>query len=135
MIYLLDTNTCIVYLRVPQSSVAQKLATLAPTDIALSTVTAFELSRGAYRSIQVAHNLAQVNSFVGRFQCLPFDITVADVAGQIDADLMARGQRIGPYDTLIAATALAHNLVLVTHNTNEFSRVSGLRLEDWEATL
>jgi tRNA(fMet)-specific endonuclease VapC len=119
----------------PRAPVAHKLATLAPTDVALSAIVVYEHLRGAYRSAQVAYNLAQVNTFVGRFQSLPFDVIVADVAGQIDADLMARGQRIGPYDTLIAATALAHNLVLVTHNTNEFSRVSGLRLEDWESTL
>jgi tRNA(fMet)-specific endonuclease VapC len=132
MIYLLDTNICIAYLRTPLSSVAQKLATLAPTVVALSAVTAFELFRGAYRSTQVAHNLAQVSTFVGQFQYLPFDLAVADIAGQIDADLMAHGLRIGPYDTLIAATALAHNMILVTHNTREFSRVSGLHLEDWE---
>ena len=65
---------------------------------------------------------------------MPLDLPAAEIAGRIDADLMARGLRIGPYDTLIAAVALAHGLTLVTHNTAEFSRSAGLRLEDWETT-
>jgi tRNA(fMet)-specific endonuclease VapC len=132
MIYLLDSDTCITYLRNPLSSVAQKLATVTASNVALSAVTAIELVRGAYRSAQVAHNLAQVQAFVAGFPCLPLDLPVAEIAGRVDADLMTRGLRIGPYDTLIAAIALAHNLILVTHNSREFNRVTGLRLEDWE---
>ena len=52
--------------------------------------------------------------------------------GEIRHALMAAGKPIGPYDTMIAAIVLAHDLTLVTHNTNEFSRVAGLKLEDWE---
>lgn len=51
----------------------------------------------------------------------------------IRAELSRLGQPIGPNDLLIASTAVAHDLVLVSHNTDEFSRVVGLRLEDWEA--
>jgi tRNA(fMet)-specific endonuclease VapC len=133
MIYLLDTNTCIAYLRAPLSPVAQKLTTIASTDVALSAITVFELFRGAYRSAQVAQNIALVNTFTAPFRSLPFDSLTAEVAGRIDAELMARGLRIGPIDTLIAAVALQHNLTLVTHNLNEFSRIANLRLEDWEA--
>lgn len=134
MIYLLNTNTCITYLRAPLSAVAQKLAAIAATDVALSAITAFELFRGAYRSMQTTQNLAQVHAFIAQFHCLPFDVLTADVAGRIDADLMARGLRIGPYDTLIAAIALERNLTLATHNTKEFSRIAGLHLEAWEAS-
>ncbi|MEZ4591976.1 MAG: PIN domain-containing protein [Chloroflexota bacterium] len=52
-------------------------------------------------------------------------------AAQIRATLEKAGQPIGPYDLLIAGTALAHNHTLVTHNVKEFSRVAGLQLEDW----
>lgn len=44
---------------------------------------------------------------------------------------MRRGLPIGPHDVLIAATALAHGAILVTHDTEELARVHGLRLEDW----
>jgi tRNA(fMet)-specific endonuclease VapC len=63
---------------------------------------------------------------------LPFDDRCAEEAAQIRADLAAQGKPIGPHDILIAATARAHDAVLVTHNTSEFARVTGLRLEDWE---
>jgi tRNA(fMet)-specific endonuclease VapC len=62
---------------------------------------------------------------------LPFDDAAAEVYGRIRAELASRGTPIGPYDLMIAATALANNLILVTHNTREFARVSGLVLEDW----
>ncbi|WP_445247774.1 PIN domain-containing protein [Microcoleus sp. OTE_8_concoct_300] len=63
---------------------------------------------------------------------LPFDDQSAVIYGQIRAKLAASGTPIGPNDLLIASIALANNLILVTHNTREFSRVEGLRLEDWE---
>ncbi|MCL4192705.1 MAG: PIN domain-containing protein [Thermoguttaceae bacterium] len=71
-------------------------------------------------------------TFFSRFPSLPFDDRAADFAAQSRADLAASGTPIGPLDLLIAATALAQNLILVTRNTAEFSRINSLRLEDWE---
>lgn len=64
--------------------------------------------------------------------CLPFDDRAADVYGGVGADLERVGRPIGPNDLLIAATALAHDLTLVTHSISEFGRVPGLGVEDWE---
>jgi tRNA(fMet)-specific endonuclease VapC len=128
MIYLLDTNACISYVRAPLSRVAQKLAATQPDAIAISAITVVELVRGAYRSVRVQENLDHVQAVVAQFTCLPLDHMVAIHAGRIDAELTARGLRIGPYDTLITATALAHDLTLVTHNTGEFSRVGGCKI-------
>lgn len=69
---------------------------------------------------------------MSEFVSLPFDDQSAVIYGQIRAQLAAPGTPIGPNDLLIASIALANNLILVTHNTREFSRVEGLRLEDWE---
>lgn len=132
MIYLLDTDTCVACLRRPAGQAAGKLASVSPPDVAITAVTIAELYRGAQLSVKVAENLAKVSSFVGRFTPLPLEERAAEVAGRIDADLSRQGLRIGPYDTLIAAAALAADLTLVTHNTREFSRVAGLRLVDWE---
>ena len=62
----------------------------------------------------------------------PFDDAAALIYGEVRAKLSQAGRLIGPYDLQIAAIALANRLILVTHNTEEFSRVGGLKLKDWE---
>nr|WP_233258286.1 PIN domain-containing protein [[Phormidium] sp. ETS-05] len=59
----------------------------------------------------------------------------ANLFGRIRSQLESQGTPIGSYDLQIAAIALAHNLTLVTHNSREFSRVEGLRWEDWETEI
>ncbi len=132
MIYLPDTNACIRYLNVPASPVAVKFNQTAPRDIALCDIVKMELYYGAYRSSRQQSNLAVLKMFFVPFLSLPFDDAAADICGRIRAELAAAGTPIGPYDLQIAAIALANGLTLVTHNTREFSRVSGLLLEDWE---
>ncbi len=132
MIYLLDTNACIAYLRTPLSTVGRRLAQQQPGDIVLCAVVKAELIYGAAHNARSQEQLAGLERFFQPYVSLPFDDTTAAIAGQIRADLAARGTPIGLHDLQIAATALAHNLTVVTHNTREFSRVAGLRIEDWE---
>jgi len=99
----------------------------------LCAVVRAELLFGAFRSQRRTQNLERTNSFLAGFQSLPFDDEAAYRHALIRAELTAKGQLIGPNDLLIAATALAHGAILVTHNTAEFSRVPGLLIEDWEA--
>ena len=134
MRYLLDTNTCIHYLNVRNSSVARKLQTLQPRDVTVCPVVKAELFFGAMRSANPARTLMVQQRFLNRFVSLPFDDPAAEVYGRVRADLAARGTPIGPNDLLIAAIALANNVTLVTNNTREFSRVAGLHLEDWQTT-
>ena len=63
---------------------------------------------------------------------MPFDDQAVEYYGKIRATLAAIGQPIGPNDLLIAAIALANQVILVTHNTREFGRVEGLIIEDWQ---
>ncbi|MFU8807459.1 MAG: type II toxin-antitoxin system VapC family toxin, partial [Bradymonadaceae bacterium] len=84
------------------------------------------------RSSRVAENLDLLRRFFLPFKSVAFDDPCADHCGRVRAELAAQGTPIGPNDLLIAATALAHDLTLVTHNIREFSRVTGLRMEDWE---
>ncbi len=88
------------------------------------------LFHGAYRSARQSQNLALLDGL--RLAALEFDNEDARQAGEIRAALAAAGTPIGPYDVLIAGQALARGLVLVTHNAGEFSRVSGLLIEDWQ---
>jgi tRNA(fMet)-specific endonuclease VapC len=131
--YLLDTNTCVQFLRHgAASAVAAKLAAANPGDVALCSVVVAELLFGALRSHQVAKNLADVRTFMSGFLSLPFDDRAAEEYAKVRADLTARGALIGPNDLMIAAIALANGLILVTHNTTEFNRVVGLTLDDWQ---
>jgi tRNA(fMet)-specific endonuclease VapC len=134
LIYLLDTNTCIQYITRRNSPVVQKLRIQKRSDVALCDIVKLELYYGAYKSQRQERNLEVLEEFFQEFVSLPFDGNVAKICGQIRAQLAAVGTPIGPFDLQIAAIALAHDLTLVTHNTKEFSRVEGLRLDDWEVT-
>jgi tRNA(fMet)-specific endonuclease VapC len=101
------------------------------TDVAISAIVLHELLFGAYKSFRRDHNLRMYASLP--FAIVPFDSADADASGRVRAYLQARGTPIGAYDLLIAGQALARDLTLVTHNVDEFSRVPGLKLEDWQA--
>jgi tRNA(fMet)-specific endonuclease VapC len=130
MRYLLDANVIIGLLNDAGSKLAQRARRERPADIAISAIVAHELFYGAFKSGRATHNVALVDSL--QLAVLEFDKEDARQAGEIRAALASRGTPIGPYDVLIAGQAKARNLTLVTHNTDEFGRVRGLRLEDWQ---
>ncbi len=132
MTYLLDTNACIRVLNGSSEPLIARLRRQAPSEIRISSITRAELLYGARRSARVADNLRLLAAFFAPLVSLPFDDTCAEQYGALRASLSAAGRPIGPNDLLIAATALAHNLTVVTHNLREFSRVTGLKVEDWE---
>ena len=133
MTHLLDTNSCIVFLRQGTSSIlAKRLAAAKPGSVVLCSIVVAELFYGARRSNQTTKNLAGVNAFCEAFVSLPFDDSAADQYGLIRDHLVAQGMPIGPNDLLIASIAAANRLALVTHNVAEFRRVPGLVVEDWQ---
>jgi tRNA(fMet)-specific endonuclease VapC len=131
VIALLDTNTCIHLLNQTHPQIRRQFESRSPSDIALCSVVKAELLFGAQRSARVDTNLQRLKLFFAPLACFPFDDRCAEHYAMIRADLAAQGQPIGPNDLMIAATARANDAVLVTNNTAEFSRVAGLRLEDW----
>lgn len=132
MKYLLDTNTCIRYINGRSTTIAMRIQALAKNEAVLCSVVVAELIFGAKRSQYPEKTLAKQHQFIDLFRSLPFDDTCAEYYATIRADLTARGTPIGGNDLMIAATAQASNLILVTHNTREFERVADLNLEDWE---
>lgn len=130
MSYLLDTNVVIALLNGSRPIVGAKVRGQAVSDILLSSIVLHELRFGAFKSARQVANLARLDAL--RFPIVPFDETDASEAGRIRAALHRLGTPIGPYDVLIAGQALARDLVLVTRNTREFSRIVGLKIEDWE---
>jgi len=133
VIWLLDTNTCIRYLNERSPALRERVENSDPSDLVVCSVVRAELFYGAAKSNRPAQNHAEQELFLSRFVSLPFDDQCAEEYARLRADLECRGTPIGPNDLLIAAIALANDVILVTHNTSEFSRVSGLKLEDWEA--
>lgn len=129
--YLLDTNPCVEILRNVESSERKRLEQHDPSEIYLCSVVKAELFYGARKSLQVAKNLVLVREFCAPFVSLPFDDRSAEHYGMIRTDLERVGVKIGANDLIIAAIAKSYDLILVTHNTGEFSRVAGLQLEDW----
>jgi tRNA(fMet)-specific endonuclease VapC len=131
--YLLDTDTSIEVLRGRNHSVVERLASYRREDVALCVITVAELLFGAHLSRQPIQNVALCQKFCASFRVFPLTGASAELSAAVRADLEAIGQRIGPYDVLIAGIALAEDRVLVTHNTREFGRVPRLEIEDWIA--
>ncbi len=130
MQYLLDTNACVDVLR-KREPVLSRISAVPRQACAISTVTTYELLTGAKRSADPAGEVAKIQRFVMSIHELAFDPFAADRAAQVRAELETLGMVIGPYDLLLAGHALSRGLVLVTNNVREFSRVTGLTLEDW----
>lgn len=131
MIYALDTNAVIGLLS-RQPTLLQKMRAYKPGDFGISAIVAHELFWGAYKSQRAAQNVAMLDDL--RIEVIAFDTADARHAGEIRAALAKAGTPIGPFDLLIAGQARARDLTLITNNAREFSRVDGLRVEDWQAS-
>ncbi|MFZ1640636.1 MAG: type II toxin-antitoxin system VapC family toxin [Candidatus Contendobacter sp.] len=132
--YLLDTNACIALLR-NDEPITQHVVLAGEGHIWLCAPVKAELWFGVCKSQRVAENQVRLHRFFANLPSLPFDDAAAEHFGDIRAALARQGKPISPYDLQIAAIARAHGLIVVTHNTREFARVSGLMLEDWQTEL
>lgn len=128
--FVLDTNTLSYFFR-GEGRIAERLASLTPSDVVIPTVILFEIEAGIARSSQGARRRAQLDEALAAIQTLSFGRKEARAAARVRADLESAGTPIGPYDVLIAGTALANGGTLVTRNEREFGRVPGLALENW----
>ena len=132
MKYLLDTNTCIRYINGRAPNIRTKILSVSDTDITVCAITKAEMFYGAAKSQYPERSRAKQEAFFTRFVSLSFDDNAAKQFGLIRAKLESAGTPIGAYDMQIAAIAITHDLIVVTHNTKEFSRINDLKIEDWE---
>jgi len=134
-VILLDTNVCITVINCRPASVLQRLRAADPRRSLsrVSTISIFELRFGVAKSARIEANAEALEIFLRSIAVLSFDEEDARIAGNIRAELERNGRPIGPYDYLIAAQAIRHNCALITANAKEFSRVAGLRWENWTA--
>lgn len=130
MRYFLDTNTAIDLFK-NRGRVAERLLAKKPREIAVPAIVLYELEVGAEKSQYPEKNRRQIDGLSALATVVAFGDEEARAAARIRAGLEAQGTPIGPYDVLIAATALANGGVLVTRNTRELARIEGLRVEDW----
>lgn len=130
--YLLDTNTCIFIKNRKPAHVLERLRSSLGKGVFLSSVSVAEMQYGVYNSSNIEKNRIALTEFLAPFEIIDFDDADAEAFGRLRADLKRKGTIIGAYDMLIAAQAIARNLILVTNNTGEFKRIIGLKLEDWK---
>ena len=128
--YVLDSNT-IIHAFQGKGQVAERLAAVPPSRLAIPVIALFEVELGVLKSRNSALRRKHLSELAAACRILVFDEKCARQAARLQADLEALGCAIGPLDTLIAATVLSHGATLVTHNTREFARVPGLKIEDW----
>ena len=130
--YLLDTNIVSYYLRRSLPALEQRINDgLKHRTLAISVVTRAELRYGQIGMTPDDRRRSLIDSFFLRLPSVEWSIESADHYGALKHTFKTPGTPIGDMDTLIAAHALAENLILVTHNTRHFERIPGLKLEDW----
>lgn len=128
--YALDTNTLIYFFKA-QGKVSQNLFAQSPSVILIPSVVLYEISTGIAKSQDSIRRRRQLAALLKLIKIIDFNQKAALEAGKTRALLESQGQMIGPTDILIAATALAHNAILITRNLAEFSRIPDLRVADW----
>jgi tRNA(fMet)-specific endonuclease VapC len=127
---LLDTNICIYIINAKPPQVLAHFHRFRLGEVGISSVVAAELAYGVAKSAS-ARNRSALEMFLAPLEIMPFDENAVWSYGTLRADLERLGQTIGALDTMIAAHALSLDATLVTNNQREFSRVTGLRLENW----
>lgn len=133
---LLDTNVVVALMNDRSRAVRVEFdkRSAAGEELGLSSIVVFELQYGVARSERKQENAAMLRRFLTRLSgVVDFDADDAIEAGSVRATLAAAGTPIGPYDVLIGAQALRRGAALVTANTREFGRITGLSVEDWTA--
>ncbi len=130
MKFLLDTDTCVFWLR-GHEPVRARLVAVGIEEVGISIVTLAELRYGAQCSARPESNHRAIDDFISGITVIHVDSAIARSFGSLKAHLRREGKLISDFDLLIAATASTYDLTLVTNNLNHFRRIPNLRLETW----
>jgi len=129
--YLLDTNICIYAIKNKPYHVLETIKERSKYGIYISSLTIAELEYGIQNSKKIEENRIALLKYMSLFNILCFNDMDAIPYGRLKAKLRKDGNIIGPIDMLLAAQALSKDLIFVTNNTKEFSRIENLKLENW----
>ncbi len=128
--FLLDTDNLIYSLK-GMEKVVRNLEKHQQDYLCISVVSLMELYYGAFKSEKKTANLAKARRIEENFDILPVDSSVAETFGMLKSYLESNGKPLDDFDLIIAASALTSNLILVTNNQKHFSRIEGLKLDNW----
>lgn len=131
MKYHLDTNIIIYALKGTYKEIENHFRSIPFESIVIPRIVVAEIEYGAKKSKNYKQTIEKYNEFINHFEIIDFDEKASRKFGDIRWTLEQEGKQIGPNDLIIASTVLAHEGVLVTHNTKEFERIKGLKIEDW----
>ena len=129
MIYLLDTDTVSLIVR-KNASVIGNLIEHENDEICISAISYAELYYGLEKK-ESERLFAEVGSIVRKLSIVDFDDSQSELYGKIRVELEKTGTPLGDMDMLIAAAAISQDAVLVTHNIRHFSKIRGIKIEDW----
>ncbi len=128
--YLLDTDIMIYNLK-GNEMVRQNLRNHINDPIQICSVTLMELYYGAFKSQKVESNIAKVRKIENSIEIISINKDQVELFGMLKVKLEKAGTPLDDFDLILAATALSHNLILVTNNERHFSRIEGLQIENW----
>ena len=129
--YLLDTNICIYIIKKKPTIVFEKFQSIIPGNIGISSITLAELQYGVSKSAFPDKNQNALQQFLIPLEIIDFDHSAAIYYGKLRSQLEKNGAPIGPLDMLIGAHAQSLKAVLITNNLKEFTRIEGLKVENW----
>lgn len=129
--FLLDTNICIYAINGRHPMLSEKLLSIHPSEIFISSITVGEMEYGAAKSHWGERTKQIMHAFLANYDILPFTDQDAALFGAFRAQLESAGITVGVLDVMIAAQGVSNNLTVVTHNTREFIRIPGIKLDDW----
>lgn len=127
--YLIDTNTCIYYIK-GKFDLRKKFEKADPDNCFISEITLAELKFGVENSEKKEKNQKALDNFLTGIKIVPIFHSL-DLYAKEKARLRKAGTPLDDFDLLIGVTALTHNLIVVTNNTDHFKRVKGISVEDW----
>lgn len=130
MIFL-DTNICIHFLKGDSLEIRERLMNTSPSSVKIPVIVHSELLYGVEKSNRKSENRAKLKEFLMPFEIIPYTERMSDIYAEIRTKCVKKGSIVGPNDLLIAAIVIASNGTLATRNTKEFSRVHGLKLDEW----
>lgn len=131
MKYYLDTNIIIYAINDKYPNIKKHIMKLPSYSIVIPTMVLSEIEYGARKSYDYEKTIFIYRKFMDTFNYCSFDEKASLLYGEIKSNLEKNGNIIGPNDLIIASTVLSDNGILITHNTNEFSRIENLKIEDW----